>query len=226
MEQKTQFRIKKSTESWFYSLRESFLSIQGEGVNAGRVAVFLRFSGCNLWTGLEEDREKAVCRFCDTQFVGHTGAGGGVFESPRALVNHVKTLWPSDSGQLPFVVCTGGEPLLQVDEALIAAFKAEGFFIALETNGTLPGPAGFDWVCVSPKAGTRLVITQGDELKLVFPQKGVDPRTLLSLRFRHFVLQPLDNERVRQNTQRALEYCLTYPVWRLGVQLHKALNVR
>ena len=208
-----------------YSVKEIFLTVQGEGGQAGRPAVFLRFSGCNLWNGLERDRATSVCTFCDTDFVGTNGEGGGKFSTPEALADAVAGLWRGGEGDPRLVVCTGGEPLLQLDEALIAALHARGFEIALETNGTLPAPEGVDWICVSPKADAEVVQTSGQELKLVYPQPGVDPARFEGLGFERFWLQPMDGPDREANTQAALAYCLTHPRWRLSVQTHKYIGV-
>ena len=208
-----------------YSVKEIFLTVQGEGGQAGRPAVFLRFSGCNLWNGLERDRATSVCTFCDTDFVGTNGVGGGKFSTPVALADAVAGLWRGGEGDPRLVVCTGGEPLLQLDEALIAALHARGFEIALETNGTLPAPSGVDWICVSPKADAEVVQTSGQELKLVYPQPGVDPARFEGLGFERFWLQPMDGPDREANTQAALAYCLTHPRWRLSVQTHKYIGV-
>lgn len=209
-----------------YSVKEAFYSIQGEGANVGRPAVFCRFAGCNLWTGREEDRASAVCAFCDTDFVGVDGIGGGQFRSPESLGAHLASLWPSGDRGEKFVVLTGGEPCLQVDPDLTDALHAAGFSIAIETNGTLPVPTGVDWICVSPKAGTDLKQLSGDELKLVFPQENCTPEDFERLDFRHFFLQPMDGPRLAENTKLALEYCLRRPKWRLSLQVHKFLGVR
>lgn len=213
-----------------YTVKECFYTLQGEGVQAGRAAVFCRFSGCNLWTGRERDREKAVCTFCDTDFVG-VGPDGGRFDSAEQLAQFVKSRWPvseQDGGSRvrPFVVCTGGEPLLQLDTAAVDALHAEGFEVAVETNGTQEAPDGLDWICVSPKAEAPLVLRSGDELKLVFPQPTAMPDRFEDLGFRHFLLQPMDGPTVRENTAAALAYCLANPRWRLSVQTHKALDIR
>lgn len=207
-----------------YSVKEIYLTLQGEGWHTGRTAVFCRFAGCNLWSGLEADRAEAECRFCDTDFVGTDGPGGGVFESAEDLAAAVAGLWP-EKGTQPFVVCTGGEPLLQLDGGLIVAFHGEGFEVAVETNGTLPAPPGLDWVCVSPKAGADLTLKQGDELKLVYPQQDAPPEMYEGLDFRYFLLQPMDGEAVEENTRLALEYCLAHPGWRLSLQTHKVLGI-
>ena len=210
-----------------YTIKECFYTLQGEGVQAGRAAVFCRFSGCNLWTGREADRERAVCTFCDTDFVG-VGPDGGKFASAGEFAGFVKSRWPSDAPAdvRPFVVCTGGEPLLQLDEAAIAALHNEGFEIAVETNGTQPAPPGLDWICVSPKADAPVVLTSGDELKLVYPQIKAMPERFEALDFRHFLLQPMDGPDVVRNTAAAIAYCMGHPRWRLSVQTHKALGVR
>ena len=206
-----------------YAVKEIYYTLQGEGANVGRPAVLLRFAGCNLWTGREEDRAGAVCNFCDTDFVDTDGPGGGKFATPAALAAAVADTWPG--GDRRFVVCTGGEPLLQLDEPLVAALHDAGFEVAIETNGTLRPPAGVDWVCVSPKAGAVFALRSGDELKLVFPQNGFDPESVEHLDFRHFFLQPMDGpERVR-NTDLAMRYCLEHPRWRLSLQTHKLLGL-
>ena len=207
-----------------YSVKEIFLTLQGEGGQAGRAAVFCRFAGCNLWTGREQDRADAVCRFCDTDFVGTDGPGGGKFTTADALAEAVEAAWGAGAdGRL--VVCTGGEPLLQLDEALIAALHARGFEVAVETNGTLAAPARLDWVCVSPKAGAPLVQTRGQELKLVYPQAGADPAAFEHLAFERFFLQPMDGPDVQDNTRAAVAYCLAHPRWRLSVQTHKHIGL-
>ena len=207
-----------------YSVKEIFLTLQGEGGQAGRAAVFCRFAGCNLWSGREQDRAGAVCTFCDTDFVGMDGPGGGRFASPEALAEAVSECWTGPmEGRL--VVCTGGEPLLQLDAPLIEALHAQGFSIALETNGTLPVPPGVDWVCVSPKADAPLAQTSGQELKLVYPQAGVDPARFEGLAFERFFLQPMDGPNREAATQAAVDYCLAHPRWRLSVQTHKYLGL-
>lgn len=210
-----------------YSVKEIFYTLQGEGTHVGRPAVFCRFAGCNLWSGLEKDRSVAVCKFCDTNFVGTDGTGGGKFASAQALAAAVAKQWPAgDSGARRFVVCTGGEPLLQVDEALVDAWHAEGFEIAVETNGTQPAPRGLDWICVSPKAGAPLVLTKGNELKLVYPQQQAQPEQFAGTEFDRFLLQPMDGPDRLRNSALAIEYCKTHPQWRLSVQLHKILGIR
>jgi 7-carboxy-7-deazaguanine synthase len=206
-----------------YSVHEIFYTIQGEGANTGRPAIFCRFAGCNLWTGRESDRSRAICQFCDTDFVG-VGPDGGSFASPSELVRAVVAHWPS-AGR-PFVVCTGGEPLLQLDTALVSAFHDVNCEIAIETNGTQLPPPGIDWVCVSPKANAPFVLREGDELKLVYPQEGAEPDRFASLRFKHFFLQPMDGPDRETNTRKAIEYCLMHPQWRLSVQTHKVLGLR
>jgi 7-carboxy-7-deazaguanine synthase (Cx14CxxC type) len=209
-----------------YSVKEVFYTLQGEGGQAGRPAVFCRFAGCNLWSGREADRSTAICQFCDTDFVGVDGLGGGKFESAEDLADAIEQKWPSDdSAGTKFVVCTGGEPLLQLDDALIRALHSRRFEIAVETNGTILAPAGVDWLCVSPKQGTQLQQRTGDELKLVFPQPGVDPKSFESLSFRHFFLQPMDGPQRAINTELAVQYCLDHPVWRLSLQTHKILGI-
>jgi 7-carboxy-7-deazaguanine synthase len=211
-----------------YAVKEIFYTLQGEGAQAGRPAVFCRFSGCNLWSGREEDRATAACRFCDTDFVGVNGSGGGRFASAVELAGAVEEQWPADAGStgMRFVVCTGGEPLLQLDAALIDALHVRGFEIAVETNGTVEAPAGIDWLCVSPKAGTRLVQRAGNELKLVFPQDGFEPAEFEDLAFQRFFLQPMDGPNQILNTERAVRYCLDHPQWRLSLQTHKFLGIR
>ncbi|WP_298280939.1 7-carboxy-7-deazaguanine synthase [Acidocella sp.] len=209
-----------------YSVKEIFYTLQGEGRNAGRAAVFCRFSGCNLWSGRETDRSTALCRFCDTDFVGTDGTGGGRFATASALAGAIAAAWPQATPGTPLVVLTGGEPLLQLDAPLIAALHAEGFEIAVETNGTLAPPAGIDWLCVSPKADAPLAVTGGDELKLVFPQPGAPPARFEALAFRHFLLQPMDGPDQAANTQAAIAHCLAHPRWRLSLQTHKFLGIR
>jgi 7-carboxy-7-deazaguanine synthase (Cx14CxxC type) len=207
-----------------YTVKEIYLTLQGEGAQTGRAAVFLRFAGCNLWSGRESDRSSAICRFCDTDFVGTDGPGGGKFATADELSLAVTKSWRGNSGR-PFVVCTGGEPLLQIDEALVFALHEAGFEIAVETNGTRMPPAGIDWVTVSPKAGADLVLRQGSELKLVFPQTGAGPEQFECLDFHHFFLQPMDGPDRDANTRLAVEYCLEHPQWRLGVQTHKFIGI-
>lgn len=208
-----------------YSIKEIFYTLQGEGAQTGRAAVFCRFAGCNLWSGREADRATAVCRFCDTDFVDTDGPGGGRFETAEALAAAVAAAWPSGAGGTPLVVCTGGEPLLQLDAELVRALHGRGFEVAVETNGTRIPPAGLDWICVSPKAGTDLVLRAGDELKLVYPQPGAAPERFEALGFRHFFLQPMHGPAREQNTDAALRYCLAHPRWRLSLQTHKLLGI-
>lgn len=207
-----------------YSVKEIFYTLQGEGQQAGRASVFCRFAGCNLWTGREADRAEAVCRFCDTDFVGTDGEGGGRFETAEALAVAIAGTWRGETIDR-FVVFTGGEPLLQLDDALLTALHAQGFSCAVETNGTRPAPAGVDWLCVSPKAGAPLALKRGDELKLVFPQEDLDPATLSGLAFDHFWLQPMDGASRAENTQAAVAYCLAHPRWRLSLQTHKVIGI-
>lgn len=225
-----------------YAVKELFYTLQGEGAQSGSPAVFCRFAGCNLWTGREEDRTGAVCRFCDTEFVGTDGVNGGKYPSAAELARKAAEIW--DGGDAvrrqvrlgnaaahppvrppALVVCTGGEPLLQLDLPLISAFHAAGFRVAVETNGTQPAPAGIDWTCVSPKAEAPLVLTRGDELKLVFPQPGADPERFEALEFTHFFLQPMDGPALARNTALAMQYCLDHPRWRLSLQTHKLLGI-
>jgi 7-carboxy-7-deazaguanine synthase (Cx14CxxC type) len=210
-----------------YAVKEIFYTLQGEGAHTGRPAVFLRFAGCNLWTGLERDRDKGpggCSRWCDTDFVGTDGSGGGKFRSPADLVSAVASHWPHTSVQ-PFVVCTGGEPLLQLDAPLLEEFNSAGWFVAVETNGTVEPPAGKLWLTVSPKANSELRLLKGNELKLVFPQVGAEPERFQDLGFEHFFLQPMDSPDKARNTQQALQYCLAHPKWRLSLQTHKILDI-
>jgi len=208
-----------------YAVKEIFLTLQGEGAHAGRVAVFCRFAGCNLWSGREEDRVSAICRFCDTDFVGTDGTLGNRYASAEELADAVARQWTGDDRNR-YVVLTGGEPLLQVDAPLVAALHARGFTIAVETNGTIEPPDGLDWICVSPKAGARLVLRRGHELKLVYPQAGAEPEKYVGLAFERFSLQPMDGPDLAENAARAVEYCLRHPQWRLSVQTHKSLGIR
>jgi len=208
-----------------YSVKEMFYTLQGEGAQSGRPAVFCRFTGCNLWSGREQDRAGAVCDFCDTDFIGTDGQNGGKFATPESLAQAVKALWPDPNAGRPYLVCTGGEPALQLDQPLVDAFKAAGFEIAIETNGTRPLPAGIDWICVSPKAGTELLVTRGQELKLVYPQLLAPPERFAGLAFEHFYLQPLDGADAGVNQQRCVEYCLAHPQWKLSLQTHKILDI-
>lgn len=208
-----------------YTVKEIFYTLQGEGANSGRAAVFCRFSGCNLWSGREEDRSRAVCQFCDTDFVG-TEPDGGRFATAEDLAEAVSRAWRGEGDDPRFVVCTGGEPLLQLDEVLVESLHERGFIVAIETNGTRPAPNTIDWVCVSPKAGAELVQRSGDELKLVYPQTGAPPEEFEQLDFDNFFLQPMDGAMTEENTRLAVEYCMTHPRWRLSVQTHKILGVR
>ncbi len=209
-----------------YAVKEIFYTLQGEGANTGRAAVFCRFAGCNLWNGREHDRAGATCEFCDTDFVGTNGPGGGSFATAEALAAAVAAAWPAGAMEKRFVVCTGGEPLLQLDAPLLAALPAAGFAVAVETNGTVPPLPGIDWLCVSPKAGAPLVARAGDEIKLVFPQVDAEPERFEGLPFRHFFLQPMDGAERQANTDAALRYCLAHPRWRLSLQTHKLLGIR
>jgi 7-carboxy-7-deazaguanine synthase len=208
-----------------YTIKEIFYTLQGEGFHTGRPAVFCRFASCNLWTGRERDRARAICKFCDTDFVGTDGAGGGHFKDAGELAAAVTRTWPETSREHRMVVCTGGEPLLQLDTPVIEALHTEGFYIAVETNGTQSAPAGVDWTCVSPKIGAPLVITSGDELKLVYPQEGGDPEQFEHLDFASFRLSPMDGPAIRANTAAAVEYCMKRPKWRLNLQTHKYLGI-
>jgi 7-carboxy-7-deazaguanine synthase len=207
-----------------YLVKEIYYTLQGEGAHTGRAAVFCRFSGCNLWSGREEDRSEAICRFCDTDFRGTDGPGGGRY-SAQELADAVIACWPTEPGGRPYVVCTGGEPLLQVDEALIAAFHAVGLEIGVETNGTIAAPRGIDWLCVSPKAGSDCLQRSGDELKLVYPQAGAMPDQFEGWAFEHFFLQPMDGPDLAAHTQAAIAYCMAHPRWRLSLQSHKLLGI-
>ncbi|WP_423596574.1 7-carboxy-7-deazaguanine synthase [Roseateles sp. MS654] len=212
-----------------YAVKEMFYTLQGEGAQAGRAAVFCRFAGCNLWSGREQDRAAAICTFCDTDFVGTDGQGGGKFASADALAEAIDAKWPKDEhGKrtgIPYVVCTGGEPLLQLDGPLITALKAHGFEIAVETNGTQPAPEGLDWICVSPKADAEVVLTKGNELKLVYPQPLAMPERFANLHFDHFFLQPMDSVLQKQNTKAAIAYCMAHPQWKLSIQMHKVVGI-
>lgn len=208
-----------------YAVKEIFLTLQGEGAQAGRVAVFCRFAGCNLWSGREEDRVNAVCRFCDTDFVGTNGTAGGRYATAADLADAIASQW-TGTGSRRYTILTGGEPLLQVDADLVAALHARGFEIGIETNGTLTPPEGIDWICVSPKAGAELKLTQGHELKLVYPQVGAMPENFADLAFERFALQPMDGPNAAGNTAAAIAYCLEHPQWRLSVQTHKMIGIR
>lgn len=206
-----------------YKIKEIFYTLQGEGVHAGRPAVFCRFTGCNLWTGRESDRQKAICQFCDTDFVGTDGENGGVYEA-KALVARIVSLWP-DASRPIFTVCTGGEPMLQMDLGLIQAMQTAGIYIALETNGTIPVPSEVDWICVSPKQGAELVQRSGDELKVVIPQDAQPLEEFASMAFKHFLIQPMDGPHLKEYTALALQYCLQHPTWKLSLQTHKILEI-
>jgi 7-carboxy-7-deazaguanine synthase len=210
-----------------YAVKEIYYTIQGEGANTGRAAVFCRFAGCNLWSGREEDRSAAVCKFCDTDFFGVDGPGGGHFANAKELANAARSKWPEGkrAHANPFIVCTGGEPLLQLDDALIEAFHAEGFEVAIETNGTKMSPRAVDWICVSPKAGAELILKSGNELKLVFPQPGAEPELFDTLSFDHFYLQPMDGPHREENTTMVWNYCLVHPQWKISLQTHKILGI-
>ena len=210
-----------------YAVKEIYYTLQGEGFHTGRPAVFLRFAGCNLWTGRETDRASAICRFCDTDFADTNGPGGGKYTTARVLAEAVQRAWPATdrASTKPLVVCTGGEPLLQLDQTLIAALHGCGFEVAVETNGTIATPPGLDWLCVSPKAGAPLEQRSGDELKLVYPQDGIDPTSLETLDFSWFFLQPMDGPELRRNTELAVQHCLENPKWRLSVQMHKVVGI-
>lgn len=208
-----------------YAVKEIFKTLQGEGAQAGRAAVFCRFAGCNLWSGREEDRAEAVCNFCDTDFVGMYGEGGGRFDTAEALAEAIERAWAGEDRERRYIVFTGGEPLLQLDAALLDAIHARGFAAAVETNGTQAAPAGLDWICVSPKAGAPLKLTQGDEMKLVYPQAGLDPASVADLPFAHFWLQPMDGPARAANTAAAVAYCLDHPRWRLSLQTHKLIGI-
>jgi 7-carboxy-7-deazaguanine synthase len=210
-----------------YRVKEIFYTLQGEGTHAGRPAVFCRFTSCNLWTGREQDRHRAICQFCDTDFVGTDGPGGGRFRSPADLAAAVAKTWQGESHprSRPYVVCTGGEPLLQLDDDAVSALHAEGFEVAVETNGTCAAPAGLDWICVSPKAGADVVLTAGHDLKLVYPQPGAEPERFEDLDFQHFLLQPMDGPDRVANTEAAVRYCLDHPQWSLSLQTHKYIGI-
>lgn len=209
-----------------YSVKEIFYTLQGEGARTGRPSVFCRFAGCNLWTGLEKDRASAICDFCDTDFVGTDGPGGGKFQTAEQLARAISDRWPKQTtAARPYVVCTGGEPLLQLDETVVAVLHERGFEVAVETNGTQPAPAGVDWICVSPKAETDLVLHTGNELKLVYPQEHAQPERFGDLDFEYFFLQPMDGPSRVENTELAVKYCLQHPQWRLSLQTHKVLGI-
>jgi 7-carboxy-7-deazaguanine synthase len=208
-----------------YKVKEIFYTLQGEGAHAGRPAVFCRFSSCNLWTGREEDRARAICKFCDTDFVGTDGDGGGKFKDADALADSIASKWPHASGGQPMVVFTGGEPLLQLDDVAVAAIKDRGFYVAVESNGTIEPPAGIDWLCVSPKIGAELVVHAGQELKFVVPQGGVDPTSFEHLAFKSFRVQPMDGPDLAANTEFAVKFCMQHPRWQLSLQTHKYLGI-
>lgn len=208
-----------------YSVKEMFYTLQGEGNHAGRPAVFCRFSGCNLWTGREQDRATAICRFCDTDFVGTNGEGGGKFATAEQLAERINSLWPASYPQSKYVVFTGGEPLLQLDTVLIKAMHQQGFEIAIETNGTLPVPEGVDWICVSPKMGSELVVRRGNEIKVVIPQDGQDMALYASLDFEHYFVQAMDGPDQKDNIRLAIEFCKQHPQWKLSLQTHKLLQI-
>lgn len=208
-----------------YSVKEMFYSLQGEGAQSGRPAIFCRFAGCNLWSGREQDRAKAICNFCDTDFIGTDGEGGGKFETAEALALAASNLWPSQYKDHRYVIFTGGEPLLQLDLLLISAFKAAGFEVAIETNGTIPVPSGVDWVCVSPKGRSEIVVTKGDELKLVYKQQDALPEQFLDFEFQHYFLQPLAGPDEQQHLQDCIQYCMQHPRWRLSLQTHKLVGI-
>ncbi|WFE68050.1 7-carboxy-7-deazaguanine synthase [Thiomicrospira sp. R3] len=208
-----------------YQIKEVFYSLQGEGVHTGRPAIFCRFSQCNLWSGREQDRQDAICQFCDTDFIGTDGQNGGRFNSADALSQHLFSFWPKTTSQAPFVVLTGGEPLLQIDQALIESLHQHGFYIAIETNGTKQPPEKIDWICVSPKAGAPWLLTEGDELKLVYPQPGLMPDKIKLKGFKHYYLQPMDGIHQQHNLKQAITYCLRHPEWKLSLQTHKIMNI-
>lgn len=209
-----------------YAIKEIFYTLQGEGNQAGRAAIFVRFAGCNLWSGREEDRAKAICNFCDTDFVGTDGTFGGKFQSAEILADHILQLWPSTIDVKNYIVFTGGEPLLQLDEALITALKKYDVEIAIETNGTIEVPIGIDWICMSPKPNTTILVTEGNELKFVFPQKDLNPESFKKLNFDHYYIQPMDGPDLQSNIEKATQYCLENPQWRLSLQKHKILGLR
>lgn len=207
-----------------YTVKEIYYTLQGEGAHTGKPAIFLRFSGCNLWTGREEDRHKAICKFCDTDFIGTDGENGGKY-GVQELTAKIRSLWPEGNDLMPYVVCTGGEPALQLDQELVDHFHRNNIIIAIETNGTVALPKGIDWICVSPKANTEIKIKEGDELKLVFPQLGLEPKQFETMTFSHFYLQPMDSEKIVENTTKAVQYCLDNPKWNLSVQTHKQIGI-
>lgn len=208
-----------------YKIKEIFYTLQGEGAQAGRPAVFCRFSGCNLWSGREEDRHKAICQFCDTDFWGTDGENGGRYASAKELTDKIASLWPDQQMGQPYIVCTGGEPMLQLDQPLVDELHKANFEIAVETNGTIEAPKGIDWICVSPKANTDIILTKGQELKLVYPQVNALPPQYEDLDFEHFYLQPMDGNQTEENTQACVAYCMAHPQWKLSLQTHKLLNI-
>lgn len=208
-----------------YKVKEIYFTLQGEGAHTGRPAVFCRFSGCNLWSGREEDRHKAICKFCDTDFWGTDGTNGGKFDSAESLAKEIQRLWADRAGQA-YVVCTGGEPMLQLDEALITALHGLNIEVGVETNGTIAAAEGIDWLCVSPKANTEILINKGNELKVVYPQKGIDPKDFETMNFEHFFLQPMDNEQQKENIQTCVDYCQENSKWKLSLQTHKLIGLR
>lgn len=207
-----------------YTVKEIYYTLQGEGAHAGRPAVFCRFSGCNLWSGREEDRSTAICRFCDTDFRGTDGPLGGKYQADD-LAKVIQSCWPADSAVVPYIVCTGGEPLLQLDQELLDVFHHYGFIVAVETNGTVMPPEGLDWICMSPKANTEIFLTKGDELKLVYPQEGAEPEKFADFEFKYFFLQPMDGPDIAYNTRQSIAYCLAHPQWHISVQTHKMLQI-
>jgi 7-carboxy-7-deazaguanine synthase len=215
-------------KNYMYSVKEIFYTLQGEGARTGRPAVFMRFAGCNLWSGREEDREKAICTFCDTDFVGTDGSDGGKYRTADELATKIKSLWPGTGNPQikPYIVCTGGEPLLQLDTPLIDALHDAGFEIAIETNGTMEVPQGIDWICMSPKPNTEIKVRKGNELKFIYPQKELDPHSFSDYEFDHFYIQPMDNSNLEANIRQSLSFCLSNPQWKLSLQTHKMLGIR
>ena len=209
-----------------YKIKSIFYTLQGEGFHSGRPAVFVRFAGCNLWSGYEKDRKNAICEFCDTDFVGTDGENGGDYHDPEEICKIINMLWKGENRQNPFVVCTGGEPLLQMDEELIGKFRDNNYMIAIETNGTIAIPQEIDWVCVSPKMKAKLIVKSGNELKLVYPQDQLNPQDLLNMNFKHFFLQPKAGPDLEENTKVCVQYCLKHPIWKLSLQTHKYLNIQ
>lgn len=209
-----------------YKIKSIFYTLQGEGFHSGRPAVFVRFTGCNLWSGYEKDRKNAICEFCDTDFVGTDGENGGDYHNPEEICEIINMLWKGENRQNPFVVCTGGEPLLQMDEELIGKFRDNNYMIAIETNGTIEIPQGIGWICVSPKIKAELIVKSGNELKLVYPQDQLNPQDLLNMDFKHFFLQPKAGPNLEENTKVCVQYCLKHPIWKLSLQTHKYLNIQ